>query len=98
MTGQLRSVGDGEDGQGPARCAICGDLAVGPCARCKRPVCGDCCKLTEGGVRTWAVCTRCARSGGASLGAGWRTVLVWVLVPPLGLAAIALLVAWLRRP
>jgi hypothetical protein len=97
MTGQLRGVGEGGDGDAPARCAICSGLAVGPCARCHRPVCGDCCELTEGGVRTWAVCLGCARRGGTSLGAGWRAVLFWVLAPALLLAAAAAALVWMRR-
>ena len=93
--GSLRSVGD-EGSDSPARCALCGALAVGPCARCRRAVCGDCCELTEGGVRTWAVCLGCARRGGTSLGAGWRLVLYWVLAPVLVLVALLAVLIWLR--
>jgi hypothetical protein len=96
VSGQLRHVGEGEGG-GPERCALCGGLAVGPCATCGRAVCGDCCELTEGGVRTWAVCLRCARRRGTSLGSGWALVLWWVLAPVLVLVAIAAAVLWLRR-
>ena len=94
VSGQLRHVDD--DGR-PERCALCGGLAVGPCATCKRPVCGDCCELTEGGVRTWAVCLGCARRRGTSLGRGWMTVLAWVLAPALALLALAAAIMWLRR-
>ena len=96
VSGQLRHVGD-EGGAGPERCAICGGLAVGPCATCHRPVCGGCCELSQGGVRTWAVCLRCACRGGASLGTGWARVLWWVLGPTLALVALAAAIMWLRR-
>ena len=36
MSGQLQTVSD----DGPARCAICGAEAAGPCARCRNPTCG----------------------------------------------------------
>jgi hypothetical protein len=89
MAGQLIEAGD----DSPARCAICGEEAVGPCARCKSPVCGDCCVLTEGGSKVWAVCLRCERRGGRSLRAGWITVLVWIAGPLLALAALLLAIA-----
>jgi len=95
MGGTLRSVGDG-GGEDAARCALCGGLAVGPCARCRRPVCGDCCELTYGGVRTWAVCLGCARRGGTSLAPAWRLVLWWVLAPVAVLAALLAGLLWLR--
>ncbi len=76
-----------------ARCALCGKSAAGPCARCRRLVCGDCCVLTEGGVTTFAVCTRCARRGGASIHRAWRDLLVWLVAIILVLAALAVLVA-----
>ena len=96
MSGQLRHVGD-EGGTGPERCTLCGGLAVGPCGSCMSPVCADCCELTEGGVRTWAVCTRCARRRGTSLGGRWMAVLGWVLAPAFVLVAIAAAIIWLRR-
>jgi hypothetical protein len=93
VTGQLRA----DDDDAPERCVLCAALAVGPCARCKRPVCGDCCELSEGGVKTFAVCLSCARHGGASLRGAWWTVLWWVAAPVAVLAAIVALVAWLKR-
>ena len=67
-------------------------MAVGPCARCRNPICGDCCVLTTGGTQTWAICLGCDRKTGRSLSAGWRTVLGWLLAPMLVLllAVIAL--------
>ena len=63
MSGQLLVAGDGP----AARCKHCGKPAVGPCARCRGLVCGDCCVLTDGGVGTFAVCLTCERRGGATL-------------------------------
>lgn len=37
--------------------------------------------LTEGGVKTWAICLRCERKKGRNLLGGWALVLVWVGVP-----------------
>ncbi|MCC6998408.1 MAG: hypothetical protein IT370_27600 [Deltaproteobacteria bacterium] len=97
--GQLQQLGAGEGGAGGAdvRCAICGSPAAGPCARCRRPVCGDCCVLTEGGVKVWALCTGCQRRGGSSLRRPWLRVLGWVLGPVLALAGLVALIALLRR-
>jgi hypothetical protein len=91
----LQHVGDGD---GPvARCVRCGAEAAGPCARCHKPVCGDCCVLTEGGARVWAICLACEDRGGRSLRAGWVTVLGWIAVPILALAALVALLAFLQR-
>jgi len=85
-------------GDGPsARCVICGHVAVGPCARCQSPVCGDCCELTAGGATTFAVCTRCVRRGGATLAPAWRTMLGWLAAIVLGLAIVAAVLIVLRR-
>lgn len=78
----LQTVGDDD---GFARCASCGALAAGPCARCGRPVCGDCVVLTEHGAGTWAVCHSCDHRGGRSLRAGWRAALFWLVLPMAGL-------------
>ena len=78
---------------GYERCACCGALAVGPCARCSRPVCGDCCVLTEGGTRTYAICLECERHRGRSLRSGWTAVLGWILVPILLLATASWLLS-----
>lgn len=84
------------DDDSPERCRLCGALAAGPCARCGRPVCGDCCELTTGGVRTFAVCLGCARRGGTSLAGGWWRVLAWVGLPVLVLVATMVAVLLLR--
>jgi hypothetical protein len=76
------------DGPADARCVSCGALAVGPCARCRNPVCGDCCVLTTGGTSTFAICLACERAGAGSLSAGWRVVLGWLLKPILALLGV----------
>lgn len=78
-----------------ARCARCGALAIGPCARCQRPMCGDCVVLTEGGAKLWAICLDCERRAGRSLARGWATVLGWILGPMAVLFALVALLAWL---
>jgi hypothetical protein len=85
-----------DDGDSPARCFVCNALAVGPCARCRRPVCGDCCELTAGGAKTYAFCAGCVRRGGLAIRRGWLAVLVWMSAPVL-LAGLVLLVLWLAR-
>ena len=90
MTLQQHDFGDGN-----ARCVHCGALAVGPCARCQSPLCADCCVLTEGGTKTYAICRRCDRSIGRSLRAGWWTVGTWLLAPILLLISVLLLLGWL---
>ena len=85
-------------GDGPvARCKLCGAVAVGPCARCRAPVCGDCCTLTDGGATTFAVCHTCARSGGASLVRPWLGLVGWLAMIIAGLVAVAALLVLLRR-
>ena len=84
----------GGDGDGFEHCALCGALAAGPCARCGRPTCGDCCVLTEGGATVWAVCTRCNRRGGKSLHAGWGAALTWILLPIVVLALVVFAIEW----
>ena len=88
MTGQLRLAGDDGD---EARCVGCGARAVGPCARCHSPVCGDCCVLTDGSAKTWAICLDCDGRGGRSLSRGWLQVIAWVAGPIAVLAALLLL-------
>jgi hypothetical protein len=58
-------------------------------------VCGDCCELTSGGVKTYAVCTVCVRRGGTSVGSAWWSLLVWVLGFVAVLVAIAGALSWL---
>lgn len=85
------------DGGGPvARCKLCGKTAVGPCARCRASVCGDCCELTDGGATTFAVCLTCTRRGGTSLLPGWVHLLAWIGLVVLGIAALGVAAWWLR--
>jgi hypothetical protein len=87
------------DGGGFEHCASCGALAAGPCARCRKPLCGDCCVITRHGVSTWAICFRCDRHGGRSLRRAWLGLLGWLGIPLLVLAALvfALYALALRR-
>jgi len=93
VTGQLIGSGDGP----VARCSLCGAEAAGPCARCRAPVCADCCTLSAGGVTTFAICTRCAERGGAHLRSAWLGLLGWIGVVVVVVAAVAVLFAFLRR-
>ena len=93
MSGGLQHVGDGD----VERCAFCGVPAAGPCASCKRSVCGDCCVLTEGGVQLWAICLQCDRKGGRSLAPAWRRAALWIAGVFLVLIAFALLSVLLVR-
>lgn len=92
MSGALQTSGDGG---GFVTCGVCGADAAGPCARCRIPLCGDCCVLTEGGAGPWAVCKRCARRGGNSLGRGWRSLAPWLVAPLIVLSALLALLHWL---
>jgi hypothetical protein len=80
------------DGPPDARCKLCGKTAVGPCARCKGSVCGDCCELTEGGATTFAICLTCVKRGGSTLTPAWLGLLGWLalILLPLAAAAVAL--------
>ena len=93
MTGQLQEVGGGPS----ARCVECGVQAVGPCARCHEPVCGDCCVITEKGAKPWAICLTCDRTGGRSLAGGWWRVIAWVAGPIAVLALAVLLLELFAR-
>ena len=86
-----------DEGGGLARCARCGAVAAGPCARCNLPMCGDCVVLTEGGAGVWAVCHECARRGGRSLRAGWGAALFWVVLPILALWGVVEIVEHVFR-
>lgn len=85
-------------GDPPAtRCAICQARdAAGPCARCRRSVCGDCCELTDGGASTFAICLTCAKRGGSSLAPAWLSLLMWLGAIIVGLAGIAVVLTLLR--
>ena len=92
--GSLVPVGGGAP---DARCNLCGRTAVGPCARCRSPVCGDCCELTGGGATTFAVCLTCARRGGTTLVPAWLSLLGWILLVIGGVAAFGAALYLLRR-
>jgi hypothetical protein len=76
-----------------ARCAICGGIAVGPCARCRKMTCADCCELVEG-AGTFALCSRCVKKG-TSL--GWPTVIGWLAAIIVALGAVAALLILARK-
>ncbi len=86
-----------DDGGGFEHCVRCGALAVGPCARCGSPICGDCCVLTEGGTRTWAICLACEDRGGKALGGAWRSLVIWILGILVALLLAVLLLGYLAR-
>ena len=92
MSGALQTVGDG----GAARCVICHGEAIGPCARCRRPVCGDCCELVQGGGKPFAVCVSCERGAKRALG-GLGGLAVWVLGVVLVVVAMGAALLWLAR-
>ena len=77
-------------GDPPAeRCNLCRARdAAGPCARCRKPVCGDCCELTTGGATTFALCLTCVKRGGASLHSAWLGTLLWLGLIIVVLAAL----------
>ena len=80
-----------------ARCVICQRRdAAGPCARCRRSVCGDCCELVTGAT-TFAVCLSCVKRHGASLAHGWLGFLAWLGAVIAVLAAIGVALLLLRR-
>jgi hypothetical protein len=85
-----------DDGGPVARCKLCGRTAVGPCARCRAPVCGDCCELTAGGATTFAICLTCVKRGGSSLAPAWLGLVGWLAVIVVVLGGIGALLAWLR--
>lgn len=93
--GQLLTHGD--DG-GFFHCVICGGDAAGPCARCRRPVCGDCCVLTEGTAGKWAICTRCDRHGGRRTHRAWWPVAIWCGLPVLALVILLMLLNLIFGP
>lgn len=83
-----------DDGGGFIHCALCGGDAAGPCARCRKPVCGDCCVLTEGTAGKWAICLDCDRRGGRKIDSGWYSVALWLIAPLLVLAGVLALLVW----
>lgn len=91
MSGALQSHG-GDDVE---RCAFCAAEAAGPCASCRRSVCGDCCTLTEGGAQTWAICLECDRKGGRSLSGRWLGFVLWLIGLLVAMAVLVALLKWL---
>ena len=74
-------------------CVYCHQPAAGQCGRCHALVCADCAELARGLSRPLAVCHRCqgARSN-------WGlTLLSWLWLPVLLLAAAAAGLLWLLR-
>jgi len=59
------------------------------------PLCGDCCIITHGGTKPFAVCRDCAANAGTSLRSGWVSVVLWLLLPIAGLAGLLLLLGLL---
>jgi hypothetical protein len=82
-----------DDDGSPATCVACGALAVGPCARCQSPVCGDCCVLTEGGTQPYAICFGCEGRGGRELGGAWLGVVGMFALPIVGLLVLLVVLA-----
>jgi len=80
-----------------ARCSHCGAIAAGPCAGCRRPTCGDCCELVDGGASTFAVCLACVKRGGRSMRGVYAGFVLWLGGIILALAAVAALLLALRR-
>ena len=95
MSGALQDAGGG--GPGIERCAFCSADAAGPCASCKRSVCGDCCTLTEGGAQVWAICLDCDRKKGRSLTRAWGGFGTWLIGLLVAMAAVIALLEWLDR-
>jgi hypothetical protein len=91
MSGQL--IGSGGEGDGLAHCA-CGAIAAGPCARCRVPLCGDCCVITQHGTQPWAICRACERRGGRSLRHAWLGLILWLAGALLALAGLVSVLAW----
>ena len=88
MTGGLQTHGDGG---GFIHCSLCGADAAGPCARCRKPVCGDCCVLTESSAGQWAICLDCDRQGGRDIRTRWLSLGSWLLLPIALLAGLLVL-------
>ena len=80
-----------------ARCKLCEKTAVGPCARCQAPVCGDCCELTVGGANTFAVCLTCAERAGTTFAPAWFGLLGWLGLIMVGLIGLGVVFAMLRH-
>jgi len=89
MSGQLQL----HDEDSIVRCYLCRNDAAGPCMRCRRSVCGDCCVIVEGKAQKWAVCLRCEKNEGTAL-SGWASLALFFGKIVLTLIALILLLAW----
>lgn len=58
-------------------------------------VCGECCTLTEGGARVWAVCLDCDRKKGRNLSGLWRGFGIWLFGLLVAMAIVIALVEYL---
>lgn len=58
-------------------------------------ICGNCCTLTEGSAKVWAICLECDRKKGRSLAPAWVRLVLWLMVPLALLAAATILMGWL---
>ena len=97
-TGGVSGLAPVDGGVPAARCKICQRRdAAGPCARCKAPVCGDCCELTTGGATTFAVCLGCSKRGGSSLTSAWLGLLGWLALVIVALVGVGVAIMLLRR-
>lgn len=90
MSGQLQRFDD----DGTIRCFLCGADAAGPCIRCRRSVCGDCCVLVDGKAQKWAVCLRCEGQGATEV-SGWGSLGLFFVKLIAVLAALVTFLAWL---
>jgi hypothetical protein len=90
VTGILRH----HDGDSFVRCYLCGGDAAGPCMKCRRSVCGNCCVLVQGVATPWAVCTVCEGSDAPKVG-GWRGLGLFFGKIVLVLIVLIAFLAWL---
>jgi hypothetical protein len=91
MTGQLRH----HDEESFIRCYLCGADAAGPCAQCRKSVCGSCCVLVQGAATQWAVCTRC--DAGQDQVGGWAGLGLFFGKILFGLLLVIALLSWLAH-
>jgi hypothetical protein len=62
-------------------------------------VCGECCTLTEGGVKVWAVCLDCDRRDrrdGRSLSKAWGGLTAWLVGILVVLALAVAAMGWIE--
>ena len=63
---------------GPPPCRLCGAPSAGPCARCGKLVCADCCTLTKNSAKVWAVCLGCEGAAETEVAGRWGGLLLWL--------------------